>query len=185
MINKDQLNFAIEIFNAADVDKDDKLNMSELTRAFSLMHIIVKPHEVKRIMKNFGGRDSRKVFFHQYLRMVDSAHSSELMSKCFCEADLEKKGLVSKSQVHAILEKLGHNFSSDVTTNIMKRFHCAQEADGVDFETFFLFTSEAVLFLHGKARPKERPVQPRAYVESKDTFTYGGCFFFFLGQQLF
>ena len=128
-----------KIFSKYDKNGDGKISAAELSDAMVALGSATTPEEIRRVMDaidkdNDGYIDLRE--FSEFLRRrVDGGDEEEEIRGAFELYDLDGNGLISASELHAVMTKLGEKCSLDECAAMIR----SVDADGdgnVNFEEF-------------------------------------------------
>lgn len=129
-----------KIFNKFDKNGDGKISSSELKDVLHALGSDVSSDEVKRILAELDKDGDGYVDFQEFAEFhVNGSDGGNCSSKELRDAfdlyDLDKNGLISASELHAVLKRLGEKCSlSDC-----RKMISSVDADGdgnVNFEEF-------------------------------------------------
>ncbi|KAI9100195.1 hypothetical protein K1719_024413 [Acacia pycnantha] len=127
------------IFNKFDINGDGKISSSELKKMLLTLDSKTTSKEIKRIMaeldKNGDGYIDLKEFADFHQSGGEKLADSRELRDAFDLYDLDKNGLISVTELHAVLRKLGEKRSLSDCRKIIS----SVDADGdgnVNFEEF-------------------------------------------------
>lgn len=129
-----------KVFNKFDKNGDGKISSSELKDVLSALGSDTSSDEVKSIMvvldKDGDGYVDLQEFAELHVNGSDGDHSSSKeLRDAFDLYDLDKNGLISASELHAVLKRLGEKCS----LNDCRKMIRSVDADGdgnVNLEEF-------------------------------------------------
>ena len=128
-----------KIFNKFDKNGDGKISCSELKEMLGALGSKTSSEEVRRMMEeidqNGDGYIDIKEFADFHCTGAASGDDSKELRDAFDLYDLDKNGLISAAELHAVLKRLGEKCSLGDCRRMIKNV----DADGdgsVNFEEF-------------------------------------------------
>ena len=136
--NKDEVKI---VFNRFDVNGDGKISAVELTDIMKALGSDTSPEEVTRMMEEIDTDRDGFINLEEFAGFlknsnnVDEDGGAKELKEAFEMYDLNKNGLISSSELHQILTRLGEGCSLQDCKNMIKTVD--SDGDGfVNFEEF-------------------------------------------------
>lgn len=129
-----------KVFNRFDANGDGKISASELTDVMKALGSETSPEEVARMMEEIDTDRDEFINLEEFAGFlkcnnVEDDGGVKELKEAFEMYDLNKNGLISSSELHQILTRLGESCSIQDCTNMITSVD--SDGDGfVNFEEF-------------------------------------------------
>ncbi|KAK8521395.1 hypothetical protein V6N13_077502 [Hibiscus sabdariffa] len=136
MPNNDELK---RVFDQFDVNKDGYISVTELRDVLIAMGSNYSEEEVKRVMDDIDTDNDGYINFTEFSSFwatsSDAVNAASELKEAFDMYDVNKNGLISATELHQVLSRLGMTFSIDDCVGMIKSVD--SDNDGhVNFEEF-------------------------------------------------
>nr|XP_043607048.1 calcium-binding allergen Ole e 8-like [Erigeron canadensis] len=142
LTNSDEIK---KVFNKFDKNGDGKISTSELVHIMKSLGSETSEEEVKQMMKTIDTDSDGYISLEEFTGFCKSTSSNggdendvvamKELKDAFDHYDLNKNGLISSSELHQILSKLGEKCTEDDCVKMIK----SVDADGDGFVDFVEF----------------------------------------------
>ncbi|KAE8718725.1 PfkB-like carbohydrate kinase family protein [Hibiscus syriacus] len=128
------------VFNKLDKNGDGMICRDELKLALSTLDSESSSDEIDKIMMEMDKDGNGYIDLDEFIAFDgiagdENQMSSKELKDAFNLYDLDKNGLISASELHAVLKKLGEQFSLSHCQRMISKFD--ENGDGnVDFQEF-------------------------------------------------
>ncbi|GLU10681.1 hypothetical protein SLE2022_274670 [Rubroshorea leprosula] len=139
-----------KIFNKYDKNGDGKISFEELKEILGALEFSSSSEEVKRVMSELDTDGDGSVDLDEFIAFhtqssgssSSSADNSKELKEAFDTYDLDKNGLISASELHEVLKKLGEKCTLSDCQRMISQVD--KDGDGnVNFEEFKKMMSNA------------------------------------------
>ncbi|GLT28821.1 hypothetical protein SLA2020_037250 [Shorea laevis] len=140
-----------KIFNKYDKNGDGKISFEELKEILGALEFSSSSEEVQRVMSELDTDGDGFVDLDEFIAFhthssgsssSSSADNSKELKEAFDTYDLDKNGLISASELHEVLKKLGEKCSLSDCQRMISQVD--KDGDGnVNFEEFKKMMSNA------------------------------------------
>ncbi|XP_044504708.1 probable calcium-binding protein CML23 [Mangifera indica] len=129
-----------KVFNKFDKNGDGRISSDELKDILHALGSKTSPEEVRRVMQEIDKDGDGYIDFDEFVAFHTggasaSGDGSKELKDAFDLFDVDKNGLISVSELHSVLRKLGEKCSKNDCEKMIKKV----DADGdghVNFEEF-------------------------------------------------
>ncbi|KAL6129281.1 hypothetical protein ACLB2K_072633 [Fragaria x ananassa] len=100
-----------KVFNKFDENSDGLISGDELKSVFLALGWEMKPEEVKTVMSEFDKDGDSHIDLEEFTAILNGSPSTKDLRDAFDLYDLDKNGLISTSELHEVLNRLGQKCS--------------------------------------------------------------------------
>ncbi|KAI8019958.1 hypothetical protein LOK49_LG04G01668 [Camellia lanceoleosa] len=133
-----------KVFNRFDTNSDGKISLTELVHVMKALGSDTSEVDVKRMMEEIDTDHDGFISLDEFANFYrsSSAGGAQELKEAFDLYDLNKNGLISSTELHQILNRLGEKCSVEDCTGMIKSVD--SDGDGyVNFEEFKKMMSNA------------------------------------------
>ncbi|KAA3459731.1 putative calcium-binding protein CML27 [Gossypium australe] len=136
MENTDELK---RVFDQFDANKDGQISITELRDVLKAMGSNYSEEELKRVMEDIDSDQDGYINFSEFSAFwsssSDAVNAASELREAFDLYDQNKNGLISATELHQVLNRLGMTCSADDCVGMIKSVD--SDGDGhVNFEEF-------------------------------------------------